>query len=72
MTVSEAAETLGITTDAVRQAIRRNRIDGRQLSKTGIWLVTSKSVEAYRAYSQPDGKPRVGRLPARQISMQEV
>ena len=47
MTLSEAADLLGITPDTLRQGIKAGRLHGRKVGP--IWTVTPKEVERYRA-----------------------
>lgn len=59
MTVAEAADRLGVTTAAVRQAIGADRIDGEKVG--GQWRVRPSSVEAY-ASTPRRGPVRQGAL----------
>lgn len=65
MTVPEAAEELGVSTSAVRQALYSDRIAGRKVD--GQWRIYSESVEAYEV-------SRRGPSPSRplQVSMGSV
>ena len=59
LTVKEAAERLGVTESAVRNAT----LDGRLpfVIKFGRKLVETKELEAYRERTQPAGVPAPGR-----------
>jgi len=45
MTAAEAARQLGVTTNAVRMAIKENRLAGRKIANR--WMVLPSSVDAY-------------------------
>jgi excisionase family DNA binding protein len=59
ITVPEAAERLGVTQAAVRNAIHDGRIVSTSLY--GKRLIAPSDLEAYRLRSQPEGEKRVGR-----------
>jgi excisionase family DNA binding protein len=47
MTLKEAAASLGITPDSLRQAIARGALKGTKLGRD--WIVTEQEVARYRA-----------------------
>lgn len=59
LTVPECAERLGVTQNAIRNAIHGNRLPST--SVYGRRIVKLADLEAYRQRSQPGGEKRVGR-----------
>ena len=53
MTVSEAAQRLDVTEEAIRQAVRRGRIKAIKLGT--MWWLNAESVRDYEASRQPTG-----------------
>lgn len=61
MTLVEAAASLGITPDSLRQAIARGSLRGRKVGNT--WTVTPREIERYRAESLGKrGRKPLGRV----------
>lgn len=50
MTISEAAEQLGVTPDTLRQQIAAGKLRARKVGRD--WVVTPKEVERYRRESR--------------------
>ncbi len=58
MSCEDAADQAGVTAEAIRRAIREDRLPAKQVGRT--YLLEPKAVEAYAARSgrRPRGKPR--------------
>jgi excisionase family DNA binding protein len=59
MSLAEAAESLGVTIDALRGAIHRGTFKAKKIGRN--WTCTSKEVERYRV----ENLGRRGRKPSR-------
>ena len=62
VTVREGATLLGVSEFTLRGAIRSNRITSE--IRNGRIMISRSSVEQYRAKTQPNGVPQVGRPPS--------
>lgn len=58
-TVQEAAERIGVTANAIRNATLDGRLPFEQ--KYGRKVIAAAELEAYRLRSQPEGEKRSGR-----------
>ena len=63
LTVQDAAKSLGVTDITIRAALTGGRLPF--VEKYGRKLIKRSDVEKYRARTQPEGKPRVGRPPTK-------
>ena len=59
VTVTQAAQELGVTPGAVRLAMYDNRLPFEEFY--GKKLIKRPDLEAYKQRTQPDGEKRVGR-----------
>lgn len=46
LTTGQAAEALGVKVDTVRHAIKRGKLEARQLGR--VWYISPGAVDAYR------------------------
>lgn len=57
LTITEAAEELGIRADSLRQAVLRGAVQAERAG--GIWLLRRQEIEKYRQQRKPNrGRPR--------------
>lgn len=57
LTITEAADELGIRADSLRQAVLRGAV--KAMRAGGIWLLSREEVEKYRRERKPNrGRPR--------------
>ena len=57
MTVSDAAQTLGVTGQRVRQLIAAGQLDAEKVGRS-VWLVTEASVTARKEKAPEGAQPR--------------
>jgi excisionase family DNA binding protein len=62
LSVTQAAQQLGISKSAVNQALHDKRLAGRQLGK--VWVIRAADVAAYVVAQGGPGKPRPSRQSA--------
>lgn len=61
LTLSDAADLLGVTRQAIQRAVTAGRLDGIQRQLPGqrpVWFVRRKDVETYRLTRHAGGRPR--------------
>lgn len=57
LTMAEAAELMGVTTNYVRLLLRQKKVEGQKIGER-CWLVDAKSAKGYARLPYVTGRPR--------------
>lgn len=60
ITLTEAAEEIGLTTGRLRQLLRAGKIKGHKFGPRA-WVISEKEVKRLKKEPQTTGRPRVGK-----------